>query len=56
MSNPIKLTRRGKIARALLIAGIIAGIFWAGYATTPPECRVPVAQWSQGCADLLAPR
>jgi len=55
MSNPIKLTRREKIARALLIAGIIAGIFWAGYATTPKQCRVPVSDMSQFCINLLYP-
>lgn len=55
MSNPIKLTRRGKIVRAALIAALIAGLWWAGNATTPKICRVPVSDMSQFCLNLLYP-
>lgn len=53
--SKLKLTRRGKILRAVLIAALIAGLWRAGYATTPKECRVPVSDMSQFCLNLIYP-
>lgn len=53
--SKLKLTRRGKIVRAVLIAALIAGLWRAGYATTPKECRVSVSDMSQFCLDLIYP-
>jgi len=53
--SKLKLTRRGKILRAALIAALIAGLWWAGNATTPKECRVPVSEMPQFCITLLYP-
>ena len=51
----MKLTRRGKIVRAVLIAALIAGLWRAGYATTPKECQVPASEMSQFCLELIYP-
>jgi hypothetical protein len=49
----MKLTKRGKRLRALLIALLIALLWWAGYATTPAKCRVPADRMDNFCKELI---
>lgn len=48
----VKITRRGWIVVAVLLLAIV---WLANDATTPPECKVPVSEMSQFCVDLLYP-
>lgn len=54
--EPIRLTRRGRIVRAILVTVLALAVFnWVDAKMTPAECKVPASQMSQGCKDLLYP-
>jgi hypothetical protein len=52
----MKLTRRGKLVVALLIASaIFAVVYILNDITTPAICKVPVSHMSSFCKELLFP-
>jgi galactitol-specific phosphotransferase system IIC component len=54
--QPIRLTRRGRIVRAILITVLALAVFsWVDGKITPAECKVPASEMSQGCKDLIYP-
>lgn len=55
-TQPIRLTRRGRIVRGIVIAILAYLAFaWLNDITTPEACKVPVEQMSYGCKALLYP-